>query len=61
MNGVGCFIAILGIIWYNAIEYQIKEERKRLQQKDTAPLLITVKDKEREPDVVDPKQDKADD
>lgn len=30
-NGVGCFIAILGIIWYNAIEYQIKEAKKKAQ------------------------------
>lgn len=29
MNAVGCFVAIVGIIWYNSIEYQIKEEKKR--------------------------------
>jgi len=29
MNGFGCVIAIVGIIWYNSIEYQIKEEKKR--------------------------------
>ena len=28
MNGVGCVVAIVGIIWYNSIEYQIKEEKK---------------------------------
>jgi len=29
MNGIGCVVAIIGIIWYNSIEYQIKEEKKR--------------------------------
>eukprot|EP01111_Echinosteliopsis_oligospora_P004415 TRINITY_DN1710_c0_g1_i1.p1 TRINITY_DN1710_c0_g1~~TRINITY_DN1710_c0_g1_i1.p1 ORF type:complete len:357 (+),score=57.94 TRINITY_DN1710_c0_g1_i1:264-1334(+) len=29
-NGLGCFIAIVGILWYNSIEYRIKEEKKRL-------------------------------
>lgn len=27
-NALGCFIAVIGIIWYNAIEYQIKEAKK---------------------------------
>jgi len=31
-NGLGCFIAIVGIIWYNAIEYQIKEAKKIVAQ-----------------------------
>lgn len=33
MNGVGCFVAIVGIIWYNSIEYQIKEEKKRMAER----------------------------
>jgi len=36
MNGIGCFVAILGIIWYNSIEYQIKEAKKKAQYR---PLL----------------------
>jgi len=32
-NGLGCIIATAGIIWYNAIEYQIKEAKK-MQKKD---------------------------
>jgi len=37
MNGIGCFVAIVGIIWYNAIEYQIKEEKKKKAQQYRAP------------------------
>jgi len=33
-NGLGCFIAIVGIIWYNAVEYEIKEAKKLQQKKD---------------------------
>jgi len=54
-NGLGCFIAIIGIIWYNAIEYQIKEAKKVVaqaqQKKDremenvTEPLLEVQVDK----------------
>jgi len=44
-NGVGCFIAIAGIIWYNSIEYQIKEAKKRAakeqKERDEEPLLPT--------------------
>ena len=29
MNGIGCVVAIIGILWYNSIEYQIKEEKRR--------------------------------
>jgi len=38
MNGVGCFIAIVGIIWYNAIEYQIKEAKKQAQYRADVDL-----------------------
>jgi len=32
-NGFGCFIAIAGIIWYNSIEYQQKEAKKKAAHK----------------------------
>lgn len=40
MNGVGCLVAIVGIIWYNAIEYQLKEAKKKSMYRgsDTVPL-----------------------
>jgi len=42
-NGIGCFIAIAGIIWYNSIEYQTKEAKKRAakeqRERDEEPLL----------------------
>jgi len=44
-NGLGCFIAIVGIIWYNAVEYQIKEAKKVAalsQQKKDEELLVHV-------------------
>lgn len=45
-NGLGCFVATVGIIWYNAIEYQIKEEKKRqaarTQKEDEMSLLKSV-------------------
>jgi len=31
-NGFGCLAATLGIIWYNAVEYQIKEAKKMAAQ-----------------------------
>jgi len=44
-NGLGCFIAVAGIIWYNAIEYQIKEAKKLAagaqQKKDEEVPIIT--------------------
>lgn len=45
-NGLGCLVATIGIIWYNAIEYQIKEEKKRalgIKQREDEKLLHSVK------------------
>jgi len=36
MNGVGCFVAVVGIIWYNSIEYNIKEEKKKQAERAAA-------------------------
>lgn len=45
-NGLGCFIAVVGILWYNAVEYQIKEAKKLAasaqQKKDEEVPLVHI-------------------
>jgi len=57
-NGLGCFIAVAGIIWYNAVEYQIKEAKKIAalsQQKKDEEVRIQV---EKDPLVIEGDRDK---
>jgi len=46
-NGLGCLVAIIGILWYNAVEYQIKEAKKvaalSQQRKDDEQPLVQVR------------------
>lgn len=60
MNAVGCFVAIVGIIWYNSIEYNIKEEKKRLAERN-AQSSYAVSPKASELESIVTSGDKTDD